>query len=116
MSRLEVIEGAGWEDLLAAPAALLVLGRSDCAACGMWVEELERFLATDATWTHVRFGHLRLDQPGLLDFKRANPWVASVCELPTNLLYVGGVRKKTWLGGGAKRLEERLESLRPRDA
>ena len=112
MSRLEIIDGTSWSELLDAEAALLVLGRSDCAACAMWREELESFLATDETWTHVRFGHLPLDQKGLLEFKRANPWVAEVCELPTNLLYVRGAKKKTWLGGGANRLVERLESVR----
>ena len=47
MSRLEVIDSGNWRDLLAAPAAVLVLGRSDCAACGMWTEELESCLAAD---------------------------------------------------------------------
>lgn len=123
MSRLEVVDGENWRDLLAAPAAVLVLGRSDCAACGMWTEELESFLAADENdtgngdgkWMHVRFGRLLLDQPGLLEFKKAHPWIAEVCELPTNLLFLKGVKKKTWLGGRASRLEERLAFLR-RDA
>lgn len=111
MSRLEVVDGESWRDFLAAPAALLVLGRSDCAACALWTEELISFLASDDRWNQVRFGTLRLDQPGLLEFKRAHPWVAEVRELPTNLLFVRGVKKKTWLGGRARRLEERLDGL-----
>ena len=116
MSRLENVDGSSWEDLLAADAAVLVLARMDSAACAMWREELEAFLAKDETWQHVRFGYVLLDQPGLASFKRAHPWVADVCELPTNLLFRRGVKKKTWLGGRAQRLEERLVGIRPPDA
>ena len=111
MSRLEALDGESWRDLLAAPTAVLVLGRSGCAACTLWLEELEAFLAADEAWTRVRFGWLLLDQPGLVGFKRANPWVAEVCELPTNRLCVEGEVRRTWLGGGVRRLEERLALL-----
>lgn len=112
MSGLETIHGTNWGDLLAAPASLLVLGRSDSAASGMWAEELATFLESDETWSHVRFGYLQLDREGLDELERAHPWIAAVCEVPTNLLFLNGVKKKTWLGGVVKRLEERLASVR----
>jgi hypothetical protein len=30
MSRLEVVDGAGWEAFVGAPLSVLVLGKSDC--------------------------------------------------------------------------------------
>ena len=104
MSRLEVLDGESWADFLAAPVSLLVLGRADCTACVLWLEELEAFLAEDETWPHVRFGRMHLDHEGLAGFKKAHPWVADVCELPTNLLYLKGVKKK--------RTRNRRKSLR----
>ncbi|MBP88474.1 MAG: hypothetical protein CMJ64_17460 [Planctomycetaceae bacterium] len=58
MSRLKVIDRENWREFLAAPAAVLMLGKSDCEACGKWTEELTAFLDSDEAWTHVRFGKL----------------------------------------------------------
>jgi hypothetical protein len=108
MGRLETVDGGSWHDFVASPLAVLVIGKSDCAACAAWSEELERFLAADAEWGHVRFGKMLLDKGGLIDFKRANPWLADVDELPFNVLYVRGERTKSWPGGGVERLTTRL--------
>ena len=111
MSRLEAIDGENWADLLGAEASVLVLGRSDCAACAAWGEELQAYLAKDERWNGVRFGTMTLDDGGLATFKKANPWVTEICELPTNLIYVRGEQVKRYVGGGAHRLEERLEKV-----
>ena len=108
-NRLEKLDGKNWEAFVASPAAVLMLGKSDCAACAAWTEELESFLEADARWTHVRFGKLLLDTPGLVSFKRANPWIAELHDLPTNLVYVNGVEAKRFAGGGVDRLVTRLE-------
>ena len=109
MNRLEQIEGGGWREFLSAPVAVLVLGKSDCAACQTWGEELDRFLAGGHEWSHVRFGKMLLDQPGLSEFKRANPWLAEeVDTLPYTQIYVGGARWKAFTGGGIDRLVDRL--------
>ncbi len=107
--RLETIDGQNWEAFVASPAAVLMLGKSDCAACAAWTAELEAFLEHDARWRHVRFGKLVLDKPGLISFKRANPWIADVHELPTNVLYVNGLETKRFAGSGVERLVTRLE-------
>ncbi len=52
-----------------------------------------------------------LDRPGLIDFKRGNPWLAEVDDLPFNLLYENGERRKSWPGGGVSRLVDRLGTL-----
>jgi hypothetical protein len=107
--RLEKIDGTNWEAFLAAPAAVLMIGKSDCEACATWTTELESFLASDERWRHVRFGKLLLDKPGLISFKRANPWIAELDVLPTNVLYVNGKESKRFAGGGVDRLVTRLE-------
>ena len=107
--KLEKIDGQNWEAFLAAPAAVLMLGKSDCEACAAWTAELEAFLEKDERWRHVRFGKLLLDKPGLIAFKRANPWIAELDSLPMNVLYVNGRESKRFAGGGIERLVTRLE-------
>lgn len=107
--RLETIDGQNWEAFVSAPVAVLMLGKSDCEACRAWTAELSEWLAADSAFGHVRFGKLLLDTPGLISFKRANPWLADVEVLPFNLLYVGGERVKQFAGGGVERLVSRLE-------
>jgi hypothetical protein len=108
---LEKIDGGNWRDFIAAPLAVLMLGKSDCAACAAWTDELEQFLAGDGEWKHVRFGKMLLDQGGLIDFKRANPWLAEVDVLPYNLIYVRGEKVKEFPGGGTDRLVSRLRAV-----
>ena len=107
--RLERLDGSNWEAFVASPAAVLMLGKSDCAACAAWTAELEAFLEKDERWRHVRFGKLLLDKPGLISFKRANSWIAELHDLPTNVLYVNGRESKRFAGGGIERLVTRLE-------
>ena len=113
MSRLEAVDGGNWRDFIASPVAVLMIGKSDCGACATWTEELEQFLATDGEWSHVRFGKMLVDKGGLIEFKRASPWLAEVDELPFNQLYVAGERAKAWPGGGIERLVDRLRSVSP---
>ena len=94
-----------------APTAVLMLGKTDCAACKEWSEELSAFLENDEAFTDVRFGKIFLDTPGLVSFKRANPWLAEVDNLPTTVIYKGGERAKTFAGGGIDRLTNRLGRL-----
>ncbi len=111
MSRLETITRENWEEFLAAPAAVLMLGKSDCPACAAWSEELGAFLDGGTEWTSVRFGKLLLDQPGLGAFKKANPWLADLKDLPFNLVYVEGEKVKEFLGSGTDRLSNRLRRV-----
>jgi hypothetical protein len=112
MGRLEQVDGRNWRDFVAAPVAVLTLGKSDCDNCATWTGELEEFLGRDTEFGDVRFGKMLLDQGGLIDFKRANPWLAGVDVLPYNLIYVAGERRKEFPGGGVERLTSRLRSLR----
>ncbi len=112
MSRLEQVDGKSWRGLVQAPVAVLMLGKTDCESCARWTAELETFLASDTEFRDVRFGKMLLDRGGLVDFKRANPWLADVDVLPYNLVYVGGERRKAFPGGGVDRLITRLRDVR----
>ena len=111
MDRLERVDKGNWRDFVAAPVAMLMIGTSDCAACAAWTEELETFLAQDTEFTTVRFGKMLLDEGGLVDFKRANPWLAEVDVLPFNQIWVKGERSKNFAGSGVDRLVPRLRGL-----
>lgn len=108
MRHLEILDGTTWQPFLEAPVAVMMLGKSDCEACKAWTTELEQFLADDPRWPDVRFGKILLDQRGLIDFKRANPWLAEVKDLPTTVIFVNGERGKSFVGGGIDRLVTRL--------
>lgn len=112
MSRLEAIGPDNWEEFLKAPLAVLMLSKSDCAACSAWTEELQTFLQTDEDFKDVRFGKMLLDQRGLTGFKRASPWLADLDVLPFNVIYKDGDKAKEFAGSGMTRLVNRLNSLR----
>ncbi len=108
MARIETIDGTNWREFVAAPRAVLILAKTTCQHCADWSTELGAFLEGDTRFADVRFGKMYLDRPGLIDFKRGNPWLAEVDDLPFNLLYEHGERRKSWPGGGVPRLIDRL--------
>lgn len=111
MERLESLDGKTWEEFTNAPFSVLILGKTDCAACQTWTKELSEFLDSDEEFKQVRFGKIFLDTPGLVSFKRANPWIASVDVLPYTLIYKSGHKEKEFAGGGIDRLKNRLQRL-----
>jgi len=142
MSRLEILEGEAWRELLAAPIGVLVLAKASCPVCQAWSEELTAFLAADQRWQGVRFGTIYLDQgqgsddddeddgPEALwqslavevgaaggsqaSFEAANrDWLGEVRDLPYNVIFVRGRKTKAWPGGGIDRLVTRLEGVAP---
>jgi hypothetical protein len=112
MNRLETIDGTNWRELVGSPLAVLMLSKTDCTNCTAWTEELTGFLAADTTLNDVRFGKMVLNQRGLIDFKRENPWLSEVDVLPFNVIYVNGERVKSFAGGGLERLRNRLARIR----
>jgi len=109
--RLETIDGGNWRDFVAAPAAVLLIGKSSCPVCQTYVSERGDALAVADAWTGVRFGKVELDRGGLIDFKRANPWLADLDTLPFTRIYRNGQLWKEFAGGGIDRLRTRLEQL-----
>lgn len=112
MAALPELDGASWRELVEAPVAVLVLGKTDCNACAEWTGALEEFLGRDEEFSgRVRFGKIYLDKRGLADFKRENAWVAEVDALPFNQIYRNGERVRSFAGGGTDRLVNRLRNV-----
>lgn len=111
MAELKDITPAELDAFLAQPKALLMLGKTDCAACAEWTAELNGFLADDAEFSDVVFGKLILNQGRLGAWKKANPWLAEVDVLPYNVIYVDGEPVKRWAGGGLERMQNRLRRV-----
>lgn len=111
MSRFEQLDAKSWAEFVGAPVSVLMLGKTDCAACAEWAEELTQFLASDETYPNVRFGKLVIDTPGLVDFKRASPWLAEVDVLPFTVIYKDGQKTKSFAGKGIERLSNRLNGV-----
>ena len=111
MQRLEEIDGDNWQEFVESETAVLMLGRSDCAACDTYTEQLESIHAEDDEWTEVRFGKMLIDQPGLASFKNEASWLADVRDLPFTAIYAEGDLEKTFAGTGIERLTNRLERI-----
>ncbi len=113
-TELQAIDGTNWREFVGDGVAYLMLGKSDCGACAAWTEELTGLLGDGRYEGKVRFGKMLLDQRGLTDFKREHgEWLKDVHDLPFNLIWVNGERKKSWPGGGGERLTNRLEGILP---
>lgn len=111
-TRLESIDGSNWQAFTASPVAVLMLGKTDCAACSAWTDELTAALSDSAQWSGVRFGKMLLNQRGLIDFKRANQdWLSEVSDLPYTVIYKDGAVHKRFPGGGVERLDNRLKRI-----
>lgn len=113
MAALEFLDPTTLDAFLAAPVAVLVLAKTDCDACAQWTQELQDWLAAQATdgdpdARGIRFGKLILNQPRLGGFKKAHPWLAEVDVLPTNVIFRDGQVDRRWAGGGIERLVNRL--------
>ena len=108
MSRIEMLDGKNLQEFIDSKTAVLILAKTTCENCAQWSDELTAALADDEEFSTVRFGKVFLDKPGLINFKKANPWLAEVDVLPYNLIYCSGDNKKAWAGGGFDRLANRL--------
>jgi hypothetical protein len=111
MSRIEVLDASSWESFLASDTAVLILAKTTCENCARWAAELDAALVDEGLFPEVRFGKLYLDQRGLIAFKKANPWIAEVDDLPFNVLYAKGEKLKSFAGGGVERLSNRLRRV-----
>tara|TARA_B110001452_G_scaffold20462_1_gene16448 strand:+ start:1053 stop:1376 length:324 start_codon:yes stop_codon:yes gene_type:complete len=104
---MEILNQLNWEEFLSSPVSLLILSKTDCQLCDKWFSELESYEIPSGT----RLGKLLLDSPGLGRFKMANDWIANIDILPFNAIYVDGIVKKQWSGGGIERLQTRLNQI-----
>lgn len=111
MPNLETLTGETWEEFITtSPTAVLMLGKTDCAACAAFSKEIEELLAHGGR-EGVRFAKMYLDTGGLIGFKKANPWLADVTDLPYTVIFKDGQIVKKFAGGGIDRLMKRLDKV-----
>ncbi len=121
---LESIDDTNYSDFLAAPTAVLLVGKTTCPACNDWSTELLNNLLDTGPSTglttspplqqlNIRWGKLLLNNPGTVTgFKREHAeWLSTVRDLPYNSIWINGERVKEWPGGGMSRLVGRLQNL-----
>jgi hypothetical protein len=111
MATFEKVGRENWDEFINSPRAVLMLGKTDCAACNAFTEELEGWCDSCEGWDDVRFGKVLIDKPGLAKFKKQSPWLAQVTDLPYTVIYSDGEVQKTFMGGGIDRLTNRLERV-----
>jgi len=114
MAHLEILDRDTLDEFLASPYAVLILAKTDCAACAAWSAELGESLeglAADDQLNSVRFGKLVLNQPGLGGFKRSSPWLKDVNDLPFTALYSDNEYRRGFIGSGWQRLVNRLNRV-----
>ena len=104
------IHDRNYPDLMKAEKSILVFGRTDCAACATYNEEIEH-LVRKPHYKSVVFGKVTLDKPGSLNIKKENPWLETVEGLPYTVLYKLGHKVDGFAASNASYLEERIEDF-----
>ena len=87
------IDGKNWREFTQAPLAVLMIGKSDCPACGAWTRGAGGIPRHRHRVDDVRFGKILLDEPGRVQARE--PLARALDELPFNQLYAGGERSKS---------------------
>lgn len=112
MPKFEEVGRENWEEFINSPRAVLMLGKTDCAACNEFTAELQEWLGSGVEgWDDVRIGKMVINKPGLSKFKKQSAWLADVTDLPYTVLYVDGEVKRSFMGGGIDRLTNRMERV-----
>jgi len=71
--------------------AVVVLTRSSCGACAEYIETIAALQQSDERIAQIPFLKVVLDHGGSAHFKRANPWIALLDDLPHTALFRRGV-------------------------
>lgn len=107
---LQIVKDANLREVIGAPRAVLVIGKSDCGHCIQYEREIVE-LRERGEFEGVAIGKLLLDAPGAPRFKRDNPWLASLDALPHTLIFVDGKHVENFAASRASYLQERLEAV-----
>jgi hypothetical protein len=94
--------------VVGAPHGALVLAKDDCDSCAAYEAEIRR-LQEQGQLGDVVVGKLMLTQPGSRRFKRENPWLRGVADLPYTLLYSSGEKVDEFAASRGNYLLERAE-------
>ena len=94
--------------VVGAPHGALVLAKDDCGNCATYEAEIRRLQEQDLLGDLV-VGKIVLTQPGSSGFKRDNPWLRDVADLPYTVLYADGVKVDEFAASRGTYLLERAE-------
>lgn len=98
------------ETVVGAPRGALVLAKDDCDNCAAYETEIRR-LQEQGQLGDLVIGKIILTRAGSRRFKRENPWLRDVADLPYTLLYAGGEKVDEFAASRGTYLLERAEDL-----
>ena len=96
------------ESVTGAPRGALILAKDGCGSCAQYEAEIRRLQDRELLGDLV-VGKLMLTQPGSRAFKRSNPWLATVEDLPYTVLYASGEKVDEFAASKGFFLMERVE-------
>ena len=96
------------ESVTGAPHGALILAKDGCGSCAEYEAEIRRLQDRELLGDLV-VGKLMLTQPGSRAFKRSNPWLATVEDLPYTVLYASGEKVDEFAASKGFFLMERAE-------
>jgi len=91
-----------------APRGALILAKDGCGSCAEYEAEIQRLQDRELLGDLV-VGKLMLTQPGSRAFKRLNPWLSTVEDLPYTVLYASGQKVDEFAASKGFFLMERAE-------
>jgi len=98
------------EHVLGAVHGALVLAKDGCDNCAAYEAEI-RLLQEQGRLGDLVIGKIMLTQPGCRRFKRENPWLRDVADLPYTLLYASGEKIDEFAASRGTYLLERAEDV-----
>jgi hypothetical protein len=98
------------ESVIAAPRGALILAKDGCGSCAQYEAEIQRLEDRELLGDLV-VGKLMLTQPGSRAFKRSNPWLSTLEDLPYTVLYASGEKVDGFAASRGSFLMERAEDV-----
>ncbi len=94
-------------ELLEAERSALILAKSTCGHCAAYEQEILA-LQRNGRLERVAVGKLVLDTPGAGRFKKENPWLSALAQLPYTLLFRKGQHVDDFAASKGSYLLERV--------
>ena len=95
-------------NVINAPRGALILAKDGCGSCAAYEAEIKSLQERDVLGGLV-VGKLTLTRPGSRAFKRSNPWLGTLEDLPYTVLYANGERVDEFAASKGTFLMERAE-------
>jgi hypothetical protein len=108
---LLTVDDRNLDEIRDANLGALILTTSDCGYCAQYVTEIAALRARGRL-REVVIGKMVLDRPGSVGFKRDNPWLAGLKNLPHTLVYRRGAKVDEFSASRGAYLLERIDDLR----